>query len=92
MSKGPNFIGIGQMKSGTGWLFDQFYHHPDVWMPRTKELHFFDIGMNRRLLKRSFRMLLDKSIQRGMVSQNVTKHWSEYEDLDHLDRDFQFFS
>src|SRR4051794_3376435 len=39
---GPDFIGIGAQKAGTGWLYDQLREHPDFWMPPMKELHYFD--------------------------------------------------
>lgn len=38
----PDFIGIGAHKSGTSWLWQNIRTHPDVWTPKTKELHFFD--------------------------------------------------
>ena len=40
MSK-PDFIGIGAARSGTTWLCSQLQQHPDVWLPRRKELHYF---------------------------------------------------
>lgn len=40
MGKGPDFIGIGQQKAGTGWLYDQLSRHPSVWMPPIKEIKF----------------------------------------------------
>jgi hypothetical protein len=38
----PDFIGIGAMRSGTTWLVRALRTHPDVWMSRRKEVHFFD--------------------------------------------------
>jgi len=38
MSGGPDFIGAGMPKAGTGWLYDQLEAHPDFWMPPVKEL------------------------------------------------------
>jgi hypothetical protein len=35
-------IGIGAQRSGTTWLATYFYHHPEVFMPLLKELHFFN--------------------------------------------------
>jgi hypothetical protein len=29
-------------KAGTGWLFEQLFHHPDFWMSPVKEFHYFD--------------------------------------------------
>lgn len=41
MSK-PNFIGVGTERAGTSWVFSMIAHHPDVWVPPLKELHFLD--------------------------------------------------
>lgn len=37
----PHFIGIGAARAGTTWLSHQLGQHPDIWMPRIKELHYF---------------------------------------------------
>jgi len=39
---GPDFICAGMPKAGTGWLFQQLFHHPDFWMSPIKEYHYFD--------------------------------------------------
>ena len=52
----PDFIGIGAQKAGTTWLDRNLRAHPQIWMPRIKELHYFDRRINdtrggiRRLL------------------------------------------
>lgn len=38
----PTFLGIGAQKSGTTWLYYQLKKSDKVWLPRQKELHFFD--------------------------------------------------
>ena len=38
----PDFIGIGAQKAGTTWLDRNLRAHPQVWMPKRKELHYFD--------------------------------------------------
>jgi hypothetical protein len=38
----PSFLIIGAQKSATTWLHQMLDAHPDVWMPREKELHYFD--------------------------------------------------
>jgi hypothetical protein len=38
----PTFLGIGAQKAGTTWLHAQLSRHPDVWLPPTKEIHYFD--------------------------------------------------
>ena len=37
----PDFIGIGAARSGSTWLSSQLLKHPNVWIPRRKELHYF---------------------------------------------------
>ena len=38
----PDFIGIGAQKAGTTWLHRNLQAHPQIWMPKEKELHYFD--------------------------------------------------
>ena len=38
----PDFIGVGTERAGTSWLYTMIAHHPDVWVPPLKELHFLD--------------------------------------------------
>lgn len=51
----PDFLGIGAQASGTTWLWENLQRHPSVWLPSTKELHFFDHHIERRV--RVFRWL-----------------------------------
>src|SRR6185295_16842547 len=37
----PDFLIIGAAKSGTTALYRWLDQHPDVWLPETKEPHFF---------------------------------------------------
>ncbi len=40
--QGPNFFVIGASRSGTTALYHMLGQHPDIFMPRTKEIHYFD--------------------------------------------------
>ena len=42
----PDFLGIGAQKAGTTWLHRNLHAHPQIWMPKEKELHFFDEKIN----------------------------------------------
>ena len=42
----PNFMCLGAAKSGTTTLYDILRQHPDIYIPRFKEPHFFDIPEN----------------------------------------------
>ena len=38
----PDFLIIGAQKAGTTWLHRNLQNHPRIWMPKEKELHYFD--------------------------------------------------
>jgi GNAT superfamily N-acetyltransferase len=42
----PDFVGIGAQKAGTTWLGHNLQLHPEIWMPRMKELHYFNEIVN----------------------------------------------
>jgi hypothetical protein len=41
MPVGPNFFVVGAPKSGTSSLYEFVRQHPDIFVPRRKELHYF---------------------------------------------------
>ena len=49
MLKTPDFIIIGAQKCGTSALFKHLGKHPDIQLPKKKELHFFDENYSRGL-------------------------------------------
>ncbi len=38
----PDFLIIGAQKAGTTWLHRNLQAHSQIWMPKEKELHYFD--------------------------------------------------
>lgn len=42
----PNFLCIGAAKSGTTTLYEILKQHPDIYCPKFKEPHFFDLPEN----------------------------------------------
>ena len=46
MTKLPFFLCIGAQKAGTTWLHHMLRQHPDLFLPETKELSFFDHKRN----------------------------------------------
>ena len=38
----PEFLCIGGRRCGTTWLHNQLSRHPDIYLHRKKEIHFFD--------------------------------------------------
>lgn len=43
----PFFIGLGAQKAGTTTLQRQLEQHPEVWLPQSKELHYFSLHYAR---------------------------------------------
>lgn len=43
----PNFIVIGAPRCGTTWIHDNLRRHPEIFLPKEKELHFFDDHFDR---------------------------------------------
>jgi hypothetical protein len=43
----PRFLGIGAPQSGTTWLHENLRCHAELWLPRRKEIHFFDRNFHR---------------------------------------------
>ncbi|MBC6437048.1 MAG: sulfotransferase [Rhodobacteraceae bacterium] len=103
MFEQPRFIGIGQMKAATGWLYSHLSTHPDVWMPIKKELHFFNSGFHFGSTRRMFRAFLmeqaedtlfaDELISSSRLWRNQICGQDQTEALkDRLQCDFHFFS
>jgi hypothetical protein len=49
----PNFLVIGVEKGGTTWLYMQLKHHPEIFLPESKEIHFFN-KYNSNLVKHDY--------------------------------------
>lgn len=49
----PDFLIIGAQKAGTTWLHRNLQAHPQLWMPKEKELHYFDEKLGARTSLRS---------------------------------------
>jgi hypothetical protein len=76
-SKLPNFLVIGAMKSGTTSLYHYLRHHPQVFMPETKEVNFFNPLRNWRRgiewYEQHFQGAGDGVIAIGEASTSYTK-------------------
>jgi len=42
----PTFLLIGAQKAGTTWISAMLRAHPEVFVPRAKELHYFNLKEN----------------------------------------------
>ncbi|MCP5098254.1 MAG: sulfotransferase domain-containing protein [Chloroflexi bacterium] len=63
----PDFLCIGAQKSGTSWLDTNLRYHPDLWLPPTKEIHYFNRGLSPFVAK-----LFDRNpIKRRLVPSHL---------------------
>lgn len=44
-----DFLGIGAQRGGTTWLYAMLLNHPQVFLPKFKELHYWDLNESRGL-------------------------------------------
>ncbi len=68
----PNFMVIGAPRAATTWLHARLLDHPDIYLPKIKELHFFDEAPAEPLrqplglsLKRRFYFDVDDPVHRS---------------------------
>mgnify|MGYP006275900009 FL=1 len=45
----PNFVYIGLIKTGSSWLFHNFQHHPEVFIPEIKYTNYFNVFPHRSI-------------------------------------------
>lgn len=73
----PNFLIIGAMKAGTTSLYNYLREHPQVFMPETKEVNFFNPLRNWRFgiewYERQFENASSDALAIGEASTSYTK-------------------
>jgi hypothetical protein len=60
----PDFLCVGAQKAGTSWLHVQLSENEVVWLPPSKELHYFDCMHKDKPLKRSKDMMARARLRR----------------------------
>ncbi len=63
-----DFLGIGAQRAGTTWLYRCLQRHPQLYLPGTKELHYFD-----RLTGRGPQFTQVRSLWSGLVGQGAAE-------------------
>ena len=89
----PEFIGIGAQKAGTTWLHRNLAAHPEVWMPREKEVHYFDRKMPDRssVLVRLLRRRRIDDQWRRQVKHRLVTHGLKERSLQKLRWDYKYY-
>lgn len=70
----PDFLGIGAQKSGTTWLEKNLRTHPKIWMPKRKEIHYFDKIRERGFNDKWYASLFRP--EEGQISGEITPAYS----------------
>jgi hypothetical protein len=68
----PDFLGIGAQRAGTTWLHQNLRCHPQIYLPKKKEQHYFDWRPHRSL--RSYSEIF--AGQDGLVKGEITPYSS----------------
>lgn len=68
----PDFLGIGAQRAGTTWLHENLRSHPQVFLPKKKEQHYFDWNPHRSLRRYSEIF----SGQNGLIKGEITPYSS----------------
>lgn len=76
-----NFLCVGAQKAGTTSLHDILKQHPDIYLPKSKEAHFFDIDQHyERGLKWWFDTFFS-SVNNEKIVGAITPEYFYYEDV-----------
>lgn len=88
----PDFLGIGVQKAGTTWLDKNLRAHPEIWLPKEKELHYFDESIEdwQRLRTKLFgTRMADRRWRRQLRSQ--LRAWRDNRSLEDLRWNIRYF-
>lgn len=69
VKRAPNFLVIGAPRAGTTWIERNLRHHPEVFLPVRKELHFFDRDENFARGIEHYRAYFDDADQAKAVGE-----------------------
>lgn len=69
----PDFLCIGAQKAGTTWLYANLSKHPDIFLPKSKELHYFNGGYRKYSLKQYSKIFMSKG---NMLGGDMTPDYS----------------
>ena len=64
----PDFLGINAQKSGTSWLAKNLRYHPEIFVSKEKELHYFDRNYHRSLRHYGKHFLAGRNQVKGEIT------------------------
>lgn len=72
--KAPHFIAIGSQRAGTTWLHNCLTEHPQISLPKSKELHYFDIHYNKGVTWYQSHFIEEHNKLNGEITPNYYQH------------------
>ena len=78
----PDFICIGVQRAGTTWLYECLKEHPEIFVPETKELHFFNDNYEKGM--KFYSSFFEEADPVNQVIGELTPNY--YHDLEALNR------
>ena len=63
----PNFMCVAAQKCGTTWLWENLQHHPDIYLPDNRYLHYWNHHFNRPLGHYAQHFSMGRTQQKGEV-------------------------
>ena len=81
------FVGVGAMRSGTTWLHSYLEDRDDVFVPRIKELHYFNVKFKPDLSQNRQRRLYSDTadalgaVAAGQVAPDSAMLWERFDRL-----------
>jgi Sulfotransferase family len=78
----PMFLGIGAQRSGSTWLHQNLSAHRGIWLPPTKELHYFNELRGEPFFCRRYRKKLRSRI--GSVKNSLLRGEFEWSPADFM--------
>ena len=81
------FVGVGAMRSGTTWLHSYLEGRDDVFVPKIKELHYFNVRFKPDLSQNRQRRLYSNAadaigaVAAGQAAPDSTELWERFDRL-----------
>ncbi|MCS3937073.1 hypothetical protein GGP80_003081 [Salinibacter ruber] len=71
----PDFLIIGAQKAGTSWLCAKLREHPDLYLPPSEEVHFFDRPQNFKRGARWYASVFNQAPGQVLVGEKTPDYF-----------------
>jgi hypothetical protein len=78
----PNWLGIGCVKCGTSWTWQQMRKHPQIFTPKGKEIHFWNSLPTKDMSK--YAKLFDNATANQVAGEFTPDYFHHYEAMHNI--------